>query len=70
VRDAGTGVRVTDLELLFEAFYTTKEHGLGMGLPICRSIIRAHGGRLWATPNPGHGVTLQFVLPGCSERPA
>ena len=63
VRDAGIGLAEENLHLLFEAFYTTKSHGLGMGLSISRSIIEAHGGRLWATPNAGHGATFQFVLP-------
>jgi signal transduction histidine kinase len=48
---------------VFEAFYTTKAAGLGMGLSICRSIIEAHGGRLWASANEPQGATLQFTLP-------
>ena len=48
---------------LFEAFYTTKPDGIGMGLAISRSIIEAHGGRLWATPNVPEGAVLQFTLP-------
>jgi signal transduction histidine kinase len=50
-------------ERLFEAFYTTKSSGLGMGLPICRSIIEAHGGRLWASANVPRGAVFQFTVP-------
>jgi PAS domain S-box-containing protein len=60
ISDAGCGVE--DLEGIFEAFVTTKEKGMGMGLAICRSIIDAHGGRLWATLNPVHGTTFSFSL--------
>lgn len=63
VEDSGLGVDPQQAERLFEAFFTTKAHGLGMGLSISRSIIEAHGGRLWATPNNGPGVTFQFTLP-------
>jgi signal transduction histidine kinase len=63
VQDAGPGIAPQDLERIFTAFFTTKPAGLGMGLPISRSIIEAHGGRLWATPNAGPGVTVQFTLP-------
>jgi predicted ATPase/signal transduction histidine kinase len=63
VRDSGPGLDPQSLERLFDAFYTTKPHGLGMGLAISRSIIEAHGGRLWATANEGRGATFQFTLP-------
>jgi C4-dicarboxylate-specific signal transduction histidine kinase len=63
VRDSGSGLRNDHLSRLFEPFYTTKPDGLGMGLPICRSIIEAHGGRLWATPNEPRGAVFQFTLP-------
>jgi PAS domain S-box-containing protein len=63
VQDSGTGIDPQHLERIFTAFFTTKPAGLGMGLPISRSIIEAHGGRLWATPNVGPGVTMQFTLP-------
>jgi PAS domain S-box-containing protein len=66
VEDAGVGITMEQLDRLFEAFYTTKEHGLGMGLSIARSIIQAHGGRLWVSANPHHGATFQFVLPAAS----
>jgi PAS domain S-box-containing protein len=62
VRDSGPGLAPTNLERLFEAFYTTKPSGLGMGLSICRSIIEAHGGRLWATANVPQGAIFQFTL--------
>jgi len=63
VRDSGPGVAPDRAEKLFEAFYTTKAEGLGMGLSISRSIIEAHGGRLWATANEPHGAVFQFSLP-------
>lgn len=63
VRDFGPGLDPQSLDHLFEAFYTTKPDGLGMGLPICRSIIEAHGGRLWATANEPRGAVFQFTLP-------
>ena len=63
VRDSGPGLPPADPERVFEAFYTTKATGLGMGLAICRSIIEAHGGRLWASANVPKGAVLQFTLP-------
>jgi NO-binding membrane sensor protein with MHYT domain/nitrogen-specific signal transduction histidine kinase len=63
VRDCGMGIAPADLEKIFNAFYTTKSQGMGMGLAISRSIIEAHGGRLWATPNEVAGATIQFTLP-------
>ena len=63
VQDAGVGVAPENLDRLFDAFYSTKSDGLGLGLSISRSIIQRHGGRLWATANEGPGTTLQFVLP-------
>ncbi len=63
VRDFGPGLDPQSADHLFEAFYTTKPDGLGMGLPICRSIIEAHGGRLWATANDPRGAVFQFTLP-------
>ena len=63
VRDSGLGLDPANSELVFDAFYTTKLGGLGMGLSICRSIIEAHGGRLWASANMPRGATFQFTLP-------
>ena len=62
VHDLGSGFRPEDSERLFEPFYTTKSHGLGMGLRISRSIVEAHGGRLWATANDGPGATFSCSL--------
>jgi PAS domain S-box-containing protein len=63
VQDVGPGIPPQDLERIFTAFMTTKPEGLGIGLAISRSIIEAHGGRLWATLNDGPGATVQFTLP-------
>jgi len=63
VHDTGPGLDPAHLERVFEAFYTTKPDGLGMGLSICRSIVEAHGGRLWAGANPPRGTVFQFTLP-------
>jgi signal transduction histidine kinase len=63
VRDSGAGLDARTRERIFHAFYTTKPEGMGMGLAISRSIVEAHAGRLWATPNDDHGTTFQFVLP-------
>jgi len=63
VGDSGPGLDPQRLDRLFDAFYTTKPHGLGLGLAISRRIIEAHGGRLWATANEGQGATFQFTLP-------
>ncbi len=67
VRDSGPGFAPADLDRVFEAFYTTKPGGLGMGLSICRSIIEAHNGRLWASPNVPRGAIFGFIAPA---RPA
>ena len=63
VRDTGPGLPPSSLERLFDAFYTTKADGMGMGLSICRSIIEAHGGRLWASENLPRGAVFQFTAP-------
>jgi C4-dicarboxylate-specific signal transduction histidine kinase len=67
VRDSGPGIDAEHVERVFEAFYTTKTSGVGMGLSICRSIIDAHGGRLWADANEPRGAVFQFTLPGAEN---
>jgi signal transduction histidine kinase len=67
VRDSGPGLDPKTLDHLFDAFYTTKPQGLGMGLAISRSLIEAHGGRLWATANTPRGAIFQFTLPMGNE---
>jgi signal transduction histidine kinase len=63
VRDTGPGLSPENFPRLFEPFYTTKPDGMGMGLSICRSIIEAHGGRLWATGCEPRGALFQFTIP-------
>jgi PAS domain S-box-containing protein len=67
VMDSGPGVKPEDLKLLFDPFFTTKKEGMGLGLSISRSIIKAHRGRLWAAPNPGGGTALHLTLPVSQE---
>jgi signal transduction histidine kinase len=67
IRDSGTGV--ADSTKVFEAFYTTKEKGMGMGLSICRSIVEAHGGQLGISPSQGPGTTFFFTLPLGTSQP-
>ncbi|MGV7214667.1 AAA family ATPase [Bradyrhizobium sp. UFLA05-112] len=67
VRDSGPGIDPAHLDRIFDAFYTTKSSGTGMGLSICRSIIRAHGGKLWAGANEPRGAVIQFTLPGAEK---
>jgi signal transduction histidine kinase len=67
VRDAGEGISAEKMPQIFNAFYTTKAGGTGMGLSISRAIIESHGGLLWATVNPDRGATFHFTLPTAPE---
>jgi signal transduction histidine kinase len=70
VGDAGMGFPAENAGRMFDAFFTTKPHGSGMGLSISRSIIESHGGRIWATGNDGRGATFHFSLPIATEATA
>jgi signal transduction histidine kinase len=63
VKDAGVGLDSQSLHKIFDAFYSTKSAGMGIGLSVSRSIIERHNGRLWAEPNDPHGTTFQFSVP-------
>jgi signal transduction histidine kinase len=67
VQDSGVGIKAEEAERIFDAFYTTKSEGMGMGLFICRSIVESHGGRLWATPCTPYGSTFHVELPGGTQ---
>ena len=67
VQDTGPGIIATDRERIFDAFFTTKSGGLGMGLSVCRTIIEAHRGKLWATAAVPDGAIFQFTLPITSD---
>jgi C4-dicarboxylate-specific signal transduction histidine kinase len=69
VRDSGPGMKLESFDRLFDPFYTTKSGGMGMGLSICRSIIEAHGGRVWAAANAPQGAVFKFTLPVGENRP-
>ena len=69
VRDTGLGIDAINMDRIFDAFFTTKSHGMGMGLSICRSIIEGHGGRLWAAPGNPYGSIFYLTLPTHTKRP-
>jgi len=68
IRDQGVGI--ADFDRIFDTFFTTKENGMGMGLSICRSIIEAHEGRLWASRGPVVGTVFSFTIPRAREEAA
>jgi two-component system sensor kinase FixL len=70
VSDSGRGIPVEDLARVFEPFFTTRPQGMGLGLAVCRTIISAHHGRLWAENNSDRGASFHVVLPVAEEHPA
>jgi signal transduction histidine kinase len=68
VEDSGTGIAPEDVDRIFESFFTTKSQGMGMGLSICRSIIEAHDGRLWASSGVHHGSVFNISLPASDPK--
>jgi signal transduction histidine kinase len=69
IRDSGTGIEEAIRHRIFDPLFTTKSAGMGMGLSICRRIIEAHGGRLWASPGMPHGTEFRFTIPGSKQPP-
>ncbi len=67
VADSGSGINAADISRLFDSFFTTKEKGMGLGLALCRSIVQAHRGRIWAENSSGGGATFRIVLPVDAE---
>jgi signal transduction histidine kinase len=69
VRDVGEGLNLEKIDRIFDPFFTTKPEGTGMGLAICRSVVEAHDGRIWASPGAPHGAVFQFTLPARAVSP-
>jgi signal transduction histidine kinase len=69
VADTGSGIDPAHLDRIFDPFFTTKSTGMGLGLSICRSIVEAHGGKLWASPHNPFGTAFHLTLPGAECRP-
>ncbi|MGA7581240.1 MAG: ATP-binding protein, partial [Pseudolabrys sp.] len=67
VEDSGTGIDQENIDHIFDTFFTTKSHGMGMGLSICRSIVEAHGGRLSASPSHPYGSIFEITLPAAKD---
>ena len=70
IKDTGIGIDDAIRERIFTPLFSTKPNGMGMGLSICRSIVEAHGGRLWASPLKPHGTDFQFTIPNAANTPA
>ena len=68
IEDSGPGLAPETMDRLFDPFFTTKPSGMGMGLSICRSIVDAHGGRLWASPQTPQGAVFQFTVPTAAKK--
>jgi signal transduction histidine kinase len=66
LQDSGTGIDPAHMDRIFDAFFTTKDRGMGMGLSICRSIVESHGGQLWASPNNPHGTSFYVKVPSAA----
>ena len=68
VSDTGPGIATEIADRLFQPFVSTKQHGMGVGLSICRTIVEAHGGRIWVESQPGHGAVFRFTLRAVNQK--